>query len=74
MITLTPHAVDALVKVPSQAPAPGKPFNWQCWVCRRRVEFGYEELKQFARGGWPVCCGEVVIGGKNRVLGLEGHG
>ena len=43
------------------APPPALPFFWWCAVCQRRTGFGYDQLGQFVRQGWPVCCGAVVL-------------
>jgi hypothetical protein len=36
-------------------------FFWRCPVCGRREPFGEAELQDFARQGWPICCGQVVL-------------
>jgi hypothetical protein len=37
-------------------------FAWWCSVCHRREPFTLEDLVRFARDGWPVCCGQTVLG------------
>lgn len=64
MITLTAAALDTLTTTPGTGPRsepPALPFAWWCASCQRRTPFGYDQLRQFAHHGWPVCCGEVVL-------------
>ena len=44
------------------ATAPEEPFMWRCTRCQRHETFGSESLRRFLNEGWPVCCGEVVMG------------
>ena len=47
----------------ASSPVPAAPlFFWRCAVCGRRDTFGAAELRTFANGGWPICCGQVVLG------------
>jgi hypothetical protein len=39
-------------------------FAWWCGVCHRREPFTLEDLVRFTRAGWPVCCGQTVLGSR----------
>ena len=44
-----------------QTPRPrGGPRLLRCDVCGRVVACTPAELLTYSRGGWPVCCGEVM--------------
>ena len=45
---------------PAEPPAE-LPFVWRCYVCRKWVAFGFDEMTRFLNHGWPVCCGQVAL-------------
>jgi hypothetical protein len=34
---------------------------WWCPACRRSEPFTADDLAEYARAGWPVCCGRKVM-------------
>jgi hypothetical protein len=44
------------------APIPAhRSYIWWCPACRRQEPFTAGDLADYARAGWPVCCGGKVM-------------
>jgi hypothetical protein len=43
-----------------EIPPVRRPPLLRCCACGRAAECATEDVRRYARSGWPVCCGEIM--------------